>query len=128
MIREAGVEVDIVDVGGGFPVAYPDVEVPPLGAILAEIEARFDALDLPSARLWAEPGRALVVSGGSVVVQVLARRGDALYINDGVYGSLADAGVLGFRYRSAVFVTLMRWMLLRHGHTASSGRPAIART
>jgi ornithine decarboxylase len=33
-----------------------------------------------------------------VVVQVQARRGDALYVNDGVYGSLADAGVLGFRY------------------------------
>jgi ornithine decarboxylase len=31
-------------------------------------------------------------------VQVQARRGDMLYINDGVYGSLADAGVLAFRY------------------------------
>jgi len=29
---------------------------------------------------------------------VQARRGDALYINDGIYGSLADAGALGFRY------------------------------
>jgi ornithine decarboxylase len=48
--------------------------------------------------LWAEPGRALVAGGGSVVVQVQARHGNALYINDGVYGSLADAGALGFRY------------------------------
>ena len=32
------------------------------------------------------------------MVQVQARRGDALYINDGVYGSLADAGALAFRY------------------------------
>jgi ornithine decarboxylase len=32
------------------------------------------------------------------VVQVHARRGEALYVNDGVYGSLADAGALGFRY------------------------------
>jgi ornithine decarboxylase len=32
------------------------------------------------------------------VVQVQARRGQALYINDGVFGSLADAGPLGFRY------------------------------
>ena len=38
-----------------------------------------------------------VAGGGSVVVQVQARRGDALYINDGVYGSLADAGALGAR-------------------------------
>jgi ornithine decarboxylase len=98
VIREAGVAVDIVDVGGGFPVAYPDLEVPPHGAFLAEIEAGFDSLDLPAARLWAEPGRALVAGGGSVVVQVQGRRGDALFVNDGVYGSLADAGTLGFRY------------------------------
>jgi ornithine decarboxylase len=97
-IRAAGVALDIVDVGGGFPVAYPDVEPPPLGAFMAEIESGFEALDLPGAELWAEPGRALVAGGTSVVVQVHGRRGDALYVNDGVYGSLADAGALGFRY------------------------------
>jgi ornithine decarboxylase len=98
VIAEAGVAIDIVDVGGGFPVTYPGFEPPPLGAFMAEIEAGFDRLNVPHARLWAEPGRALVASGGSVVVQVQARRGNALYINDGVYGSLADAGALGFRY------------------------------
>jgi ornithine decarboxylase len=98
VVRTAGVALDVIDVGGGFPVSYPDIEPPPLGAFLAEIEAGFEALELPQARLWAEPGRALVAGGGSVVVQVQQRRGDALYINDGVYGSLADAGGLGFRY------------------------------
>jgi len=98
VIRAAGVQVEVIDVGGGFPVAYPDQEPPPLGAFLAEIEAGFERLGLPRTRLWAEPGRALVAAGTSVVVQVQARRGEALYINDGVYGSLADAGALGFRY------------------------------
>jgi ornithine decarboxylase len=98
VIRAAGVKMDVIDVGGGFPVAYPDQEPPPLGAFFAEIEAGFERLDLPGTRLWAEPGRALVAAGTSVVVQVQARRGDTLYINDGVYGSLADAGTLGFRY------------------------------
>ncbi|HTC11934.1 MAG TPA: type III PLP-dependent enzyme [Acetobacteraceae bacterium] len=98
VVHAAGVAIDIVDVGGGFPVAYPDVVPPPLGAFVAEIEEGFDRLGLPRAKLWAEPGRALVAGGGSVVVQVQLRRGDALYLNDGVYGSLADAGTLGFRY------------------------------
>lgn len=98
VIDIAGVAVDIVDVGGGFPVAYPNMEPEPLGAYFAEIEDGFARLGLSSARLWAEPGRALVASGGSVVVQVQARRDDMLYVNDGVYGSLADAGLLGFRY------------------------------
>ncbi len=98
-IRLAGVPVEVIDAGGGFPVSYPDVTPPPLGAYLAEIEAAFEQLGLPeTTRLWAEPGRALVAAGTSVVVQVQLRRGDALYINDGVYGSLSDAGTPRFRF------------------------------
>ena len=98
VIRDAGVTPDVLDVGGGFPVSYPDVDPPPLGAFIAEIEAGVERLAMPQLRLWAEPGRALVAGGASVVVQVQLRRGNALYVNDGVYGSLADAGALGFRY------------------------------
>jgi ornithine decarboxylase len=98
VIRCAGVAIDIIDVGGGFPVSYPDVVPPPLGAYFAEIEGAFEEMGLPAARLWAEPGRALVAAGSSVVVQVQMRRGDTLYVNDGVYGSLSDAGVPAFRF------------------------------
>jgi ornithine decarboxylase len=98
VIRAAAVSVEVIDVGGGFPVPYPDVDPPPLGAFIAEIEAGVECLGLANVRLWAEPGRALVAGGASVVVQVQQRRDTALYINDGVYGSLADAGELGFRY------------------------------
>jgi ornithine decarboxylase len=98
VVRRADVAIEVIDVGGGFPVTYPGMEPVPLGAYLAEIEAGFERLGLPDAALWAEPGRALVAGAGSVVVQVQHRRGDALYINDGVFGSLADAGALGFRY------------------------------
>jgi ornithine decarboxylase len=99
VIAQAGVPIDIIDVGGGFPVAYPDIEPPVLGAFMAEIEEGFEQLALPATtQLWAEPGRALVAGGGSVVLHVQMRRDDALYVNDGVFGSLADAGALGFRY------------------------------
>jgi ornithine decarboxylase len=97
-IEEAQVAVDIVDVGGGFPVAYPGAAPPPLSAYVAAIAAARARHLPPSAALWAEPGRALAAAGGSLVVLVELRRGSALYINDGVYGSLADAGALGFRY------------------------------
>ncbi|MBL6456861.1 type III PLP-dependent enzyme [Belnapia sp. T6] len=98
VIRAAGVPVEVIDVGGGFPVAYPGIEPPPLGAFFAEIEASFEALELPGVTLWAEPGRALVAGGGSVVLQVQARRGGELFVNDGVYGALSDAGVPGFTF------------------------------
>src|SRR5262249_53939231 len=95
-VAQSEVAVDIVDVGGGFPVRYPHAVPPPLDAYIATIAE--GARAFPEARLWAEPGRALVAPGGSVVVQVELRRGDALYINDGVYGSLSDAGRPGFRF------------------------------
>ncbi len=97
VIAAAAVAVDIVDVGGGFPVSYADMTPPPLAAFVAAIE--LGAAALPAGvRLWAEPGRALVAGGGSLVIQVLLRRDDALYVNDGVYGNLSDAGALGFRF------------------------------
>jgi ornithine decarboxylase len=98
VIRDAGVKVEVLDVGGGFPVAYPDVTPPPLTAFMAVIEAAFVAANLPGVTLWAEPGRALVAGGASVVVQVQARRDGMLFVNDGVYGALSDAGVPGFRF------------------------------
>lgn len=114
-IRLAGVAVDIVDVGGGFPVSYPDMTPPALGAYFAEIEAGFAALGLPKARLWAEPGRAIVGAGASVVVRVELRRGNALYVNDGVYGSLSDAGTPGWRFPAR---------LVRPDAAASAADPA----
>ncbi|WP_241665605.1 type III PLP-dependent enzyme domain-containing protein [Teichococcus oryzae] len=111
-IRAAGVAVDVVDVGGGFPVSYPDVTPPPLGDYFTAIREGFAKLCLPDTRLWAEPGRALVAGGASVVVQVEMRRGDALYVNDGVYGSLSDAGAPGFRFPVR---------LIRPGRPAPSG-------
>ena len=105
VIRAAAVPVELLDVGGGFPVAYPDMTPPPLGAFFAEIEASVEALDMPGLEIWAEPGRALVASGTSVIVQVQMRRGDALFINDGVYGSLSDAGAPGFRFPARLLRT-----------------------
>jgi ornithine decarboxylase len=92
------VAIDRIDVGGGFPVAYPDMEPPHLGLFMAEIDGALERRGLDGLELWAEPGRALVAGGGSVVVQVQLRKGKALYVNDGVYGSLSDAGVPGFLF------------------------------
>ncbi|MBM3525396.1 MAG: type III PLP-dependent enzyme [Alphaproteobacteria bacterium] len=99
VIALAGVRIDVVDVGGGFPVAYPDRTPRPLDDFMAAIREGADALGGESApRLWAEPGRVLVAAGTSVVVQVQRVRGRQLFVSDGVYGSLSDAGAPGFRF------------------------------
>ncbi len=98
-LRRAGVAIDVLDVGGGFPVPYADDDPPPLEDFIAAIGRGVARLDLPAhCRLWAEPGRNLAAPGVSVVAQVLLRRGSALHISDGVYGSLADAGSAGVRF------------------------------
>jgi ornithine decarboxylase len=99
VIRAAGVSVDTLDVGGGYPVSY-------IGEIAPEAEACFDSLKKALKReklshlpLLAEPGRILVAESGSLVVRVEARKDGVLYINDGTYGGLFDAGpLLNVRY------------------------------
>ena len=98
-IVEAGVTVDVIDVGGGFPSRYPGMEPPSLETYFAVIERGFEALPVSySAELWCEPGRALSADYASVLVRVEKRRGDELYINDGAYGSLFDAAHIDWTY------------------------------
>jgi ornithine decarboxylase len=98
-IVEAGVTVDVIDVGGGFPSSYPGMEPPPLERYFATIHRAFESLPVSySSELWCEPGRALCAEYSSIVVRVEKRRGDELYINDGAYGALFDAAHIGWRF------------------------------
>ncbi len=102
-IVSAAVTVDVIDVGGGFPSAYPGMSPPPLERYFETIHRAFESLPISySAELWAEPGRALSAEYSSVVVRVERRRGEELYINDGAYGALFDAAHIGWRYPVAL--------------------------
>lgn len=90
-IDRAGVRVMAIDVGGGFPAAYPGVPQPPLSAFFDAIgKARTDLGFDQGLDLFCEPGRALVADGVNVLTQVNMRRGDACFLNDGIYGSLNE--------------------------------------
>ncbi|MEZ5689423.1 MAG: type III PLP-dependent enzyme [Caenibius sp.] len=98
-VAEAGVVIDMVDVGGGFPSVYPGMEPPPLEDYFDVIDRHFEALPIAyNAELWCEPGRALCAEYSSLVVKVEKRRGNELYINDGAYGALFDAAHVGWRF------------------------------
>ena len=104
-IVEAAVTVDVIDVGGGFPSSYPDMEPPPLERYFETIHRAFESLPVSySSELWCEPGRALCAEYSSLIVRVEKRRGTELYINDGAYGALFDAAHIGWRFP----VTLLR--------------------
>ncbi len=114
-IKKAGVFVDIVDVGGGFPSVYPGMVPPDLQEYADAIHRGFNEMPVSeTTELWCEPGRAIVAEGSSILCRVDLRKGDALYLNDGSYGSLFDA-------------THSRWpfptKLVRDGEAASELKP-----
>jgi ornithine decarboxylase len=98
-IADAGVVIDMIDVGGGFPSVYPGMEPPPLEDYFAIIHRHFEALPIAyNAELWCEPGRALSAEYNSLIVKVEKRRGKELFINDGAYGALYDAAHVSWRF------------------------------
>jgi len=102
----AGVEIAALDIGGGFPGPYPGHDVPPYHWYFDTI--REALATLPNAGklpLLCEPGRALVAEGMSLVTQVVLRKGDKLYLNDGIYGSFDELTLPGWTtdYHMRVF-------------------------
>jgi len=97
IIKKTKITPDIINVGGGFPSVYPDLRPQPLENYIKEIKKAFDNLKLENKpKLLCEPGRALVAESGSTIARVILRKKQKIYINDGTYGSLFDAGVLNF--------------------------------
>jgi len=94
IIKKTKIIPDIINVGGGFPSIYPDLNPEPLENYIDEIKNSISNLNLPTTpELICEPGRAIVAESGSTIVKVNLRKKNKLYINDGTYGTLFDAGV-----------------------------------
>ena len=97
IIKKTKISPDIINVGGGFPSVYPDLNPQPIENYINEIKKAFNNLKLENKpELLCEPGRALVAESGSSIVKIVLRKKQKLYINDGTYGSLFDAGVPNF--------------------------------
>ncbi len=91
IIEQAGTHIHFLDVGGGFPAEYKGLNIPPLTDYMGAITRGVDNLGLRrDCVLMCEPGRALAASSCSLVVQVLLRKEDQVYIDDGIYGSLSE--------------------------------------
>ena len=92
VIQKAAIPVHYLDVGGGFPAFYEDDQPPPLEEYFDAIHKAFEQNALRrDCVLMCEPGRAMVASGCSLLVQIQLRKDDKLYINDGIYQSLSEA-------------------------------------
>ena len=97
IIKKTKIIPDVINVGGGFPSIYPDLKPEPLISYIEEIKKSLKNLKLNKMpEVFCEPGRALVAESGSTIVKINLRKKHKLYINDGTYGTLFDAGVPNF--------------------------------
>jgi len=97
IVKKTKIIPDIINLGGGFPAIYPDLKPEPLINYMEEIKKSLSNLKwdkLPE--IICEPGRAIVAESGSTIVKVILRKKQSLYLNDGTYGTLFDAGVPNF--------------------------------
>ena len=92
----AKVELQALDIGGGFPGPYLGNDVPPYHWYFDTIKEALQTLDKPDIPLLCEPGRALCAEGMSLVTQVILRKTNSLYINDGTYGSFDELTLPGW--------------------------------
>jgi ornithine decarboxylase len=101
IIKKTKIIPDVINVGGGFPTIYPDLIPQSLDAYFNEIKKGLSNLKLDKLpEIICEPGRAIVAESGSTIVRVDLRKKQKLYINDGTYGTLFDAGVPNIVYPS----------------------------
>ncbi len=88
-----GLELEMVDIGGGFPVRYLDeqIDIEGMGRAITD---RYRALFDDRVQLVAEPGRGVVGDAAILVTKVISesvRDGrDWLYFDDGTYGSFLE--------------------------------------
>jgi len=111
IINKTKIIPDYINVGGGFPTIYPDLVPQSLNNYFEEIKKSLKNLKLDKLpEIICEPGRAIVAESGSTIVRVNLRKKQKLYINDGTYGTLFDAGVPNIVYPSR---------LIKNGRTIS---------
>ncbi len=92
----AGIEIEALDIGGGFPGPYQGNDVPPYHWYFDTIKEALATLGDRKIPVLCEPGRALIAEGLSLITQVILRKGDKLYINDGLYGSFDELSLPGW--------------------------------
>jgi ornithine decarboxylase len=102
--RAAGVRLDRLNVGGGFPARRMQGDVPQLALIFDMIaRATRAAFGAHAPALVCEPGRAMVAEAVSLALRVKALKvGGQVYLNDGIYGALAEQPIMGVTDRLRV--------------------------
>ncbi|MFO7675216.1 MAG: type III PLP-dependent enzyme [bacterium] len=90
---QKGLDLSMVDIGGGFPIRHFDTDEDWLATMAPVLNMELDRLFPPPVRIIAEPGRAIAGPSAILVTSVIGRsiRNNKhwYYLDDGVYGCLS---------------------------------------
>ena len=92
--KQEGLTLNLLDIGGGFPIRHMDHDQHSLfEAIARTIRAETDRLFDKKVKIIAEPGRFLVGPAGVLITQVIGRtfrnNKNYYYLNDGIYADFS---------------------------------------
>jgi ornithine decarboxylase len=91
-VKQRGHKLRLLNIGGGFPVPY-DGNVPPFEEMGQKLRKEIDRLFPKTVEIVAEPGRFIVATAATLVVEVVGKsfRDNkwVYYVDDGVYGTLS---------------------------------------
>lgn len=114
IVRDARLKqlpLEIVDIGGGFPIRHFDDDKDLFGQMAPRLNKEMNRLFDSSIQIIAEPGRVLVGPAGTLVMRVIGKSIRAnkhwYYLDDGVYGALS-----GIVYDHCKY----QYKVLRRGH------------
>ena len=110
LLKCNGIEIEAIDIGGGFPCAYTQTENnPSLPEVASEVFEKYEKLPYQP-KLILEPGRKIVADAAVLVTSVIARierKGATwLFLDAGVYNALYEA--LAFQGSTRYRINTMR--------------------
>ena len=101
--RERGIELKMLNIGGGFPIEYRETTIP-ISDIASRIKDTIDTLFPRDTEVAIEPGRVLVGEAGVLVATVIGKavrnKEKWLYLDVGVFNGLMES-IGGIQYSLA---------------------------
>ena len=125
VLQKSNINIDFLNIGGGFPSEYNDHESFSLKTFINKINDSLRHFFPTNINLLSEPGRSIVSDCMSFVVRINLRKKNKLFINDGIHGHLNNAGYRKFSYPVKLFNRIDKNSIIKpfslFGPTCDSG-------
>lgn len=122
--KERGLNVKVVDIGGGFPIRHFRSDSFSLETIARQMRQELDRLFDKDIEIIAEPGRGLVGPAGMLITRVVGRsirnNKNYYYLDDGVYGDFSGIVFDHCKYEFRTLVKTQKFASILAGPTCDS--------